>query len=66
MFSKLKVASSIRLFLGILAVLVWGGLYLTGFNSIHWLLYVPAAILTVASVTGICPGIFLSKMVTKG
>lgn len=38
---------------GVIAVGIW----LTGFDKVHWLLYVPVAFLTFAGVTGICPGL---------
>ena len=36
-------------------ILIWLGIYLTGFSNVHWLLYVPAVVLIFAAVTGICP-----------
>ena len=33
------------------------GIYLTGFDNVHWLLYVPPVMLIFAAVTGVCPGL---------
>jgi len=50
------------LFLSI-AVLILAGIWLTGFNRVHWFLYLPPAFLAFAGVTGICPGlIFWRKL----
>ena len=63
--SKLKINISVRVFFAFLAGVILAGIGLTGFNSVHWLLYVPLAILVFAAVTGICPGLFIARMVTK-
>ena len=43
------------------AILISIGIWLSGFNQVHWLLYVPVAALTFAGITGICPGLILFK-----
>lgn len=35
------------------------GIYLTGVEEVHWLLFVPPAMLVFAAVTGICPGLMI-------
>lgn len=37
------------------------GIWLTGFDKVHWWLYVPPAALTFAALTGICPGLGVWK-----
>ncbi|HEX8989781.1 MAG TPA: hypothetical protein VF816_17620 [Rhodocyclaceae bacterium] len=50
------------LFLSVAGVIVLG-ISLTGFDKVHWLLFVPVAFLSFAGLTGICPGlIFWSKV----
>lgn len=44
-----------------LSILIFAGIYLTGFENVHWLLYLPAAGLLLAGITGICPGHLLWK-----
>ncbi len=34
---------------------IWLGIILTGFSDVHWALYIPAAGMTFAAITGICP-----------
>ena len=37
-------------------LMLWIGIYLTGFDVVHWLIYVPATMAVFAFATGICPG----------
>lgn len=39
------------------SLIIFAGIWLSGFNSVHWLLYVPAVMLAFAAVSGICPGL---------
>jgi hypothetical protein len=49
-----------------IAAIMMLGIWLTGFDKAHWVLYLPPAFLTFAGITGICPGlIFWSKMGLK-
>jgi len=43
------------------AGLILLGIWLTGFNVVHWVLYLPVAALVFAGVTGICPGYLIFK-----
>jgi hypothetical protein len=55
--------SALRMLFLTMAVIILIGIALTGFGSVHWLLYAPVVFLTIAAVTGICPGlIFWKKM----
>src|SRR5258706_5299315 len=39
------------------------GIYCTGFSTVNWLLYLPAASFIFAAITGICPSLIaISKM----
>jgi len=55
------VGTPIRVFLFVISAVIWLGIWLTGFNTVHWLLYAPAAFLLFAAITGICPGIMFSN-----
>lgn len=39
---KYKIGSEMRLFFSVSGSVVWLGIWLTGFDVVHWLLYVPA------------------------
>jgi len=45
------------------AVLLGAGIGLSGFNKVHWLLYVPTALLIFAGATGICPTLIVFKKI---
>jgi hypothetical protein len=45
------------------ALIVFIGIWLTGFDKVHWFLYVPVITLTFAGITGICPGLIFWKKV---
>lgn len=64
MFSNMKISPAFRIFLSIVAATIWLGIWHTGFSVASWILYVPAVFLSLAAVTGICPGIFFSKLIS--
>lgn len=55
------IPGSMRFFLLVISALLWLGIYLTGFGTVHWVLYLPAIFFVFAGVTGICPGMFFSR-----
>ncbi|MDX2504927.1 MAG: DUF2892 domain-containing protein [Gammaproteobacteria bacterium] len=42
-------------------LVVFTGIFLSGYTTVHWLLYIPATVMLFAAITGICPGIVLFK-----
>ncbi len=59
--------TAIRMLFLMLSAIVLVGIWLTGFGVAHWFLYVPAAALAFAGITGICPGyLIFRKMGFKG
>lgn len=63
MMEKLKISMEMRLwFIGPILML-WSGIYLSGFATVHWLIYVPAVFALFASLSGLCPGMFLIRSV---
>lgn len=53
--------SAIRMLFLVMAAFILLGIWLTGFNVVHWVLYLPVAALIFAAVTGICPGYMVFK-----
>lgn len=53
--------SAMRMLFLTLAALIFFGIWLTGFNVVHWVLYLPVIALVFAGVTGICPGYMLFR-----
>ena len=59
--------SAIRMLFLFMAVFISLGIWLTGINNVHWLLFIPPAALVFAGVTGICPGyLIFRKLGFKG
>lgn len=52
---------AMRFFFLVAGSIIWTGIFLTGFRTAHWVLYVPAIFFLIAAITGICPGIILSN-----
>jgi hypothetical protein len=44
-----------------LAAIFFTGIWLTGFDRVHWFIYVPVVFLVFAGVSGICPGLIIWK-----
>jgi hypothetical protein len=57
-----KISAAMRFFFFVVGSVVLLGIWLTGFNIVHWLLYVPVVFFYFAAVTGICPGLIFSGM----
>jgi len=55
------ISNAMRFFLLSVSIVLWTGIWLTGFGTIHWLLYLLGAFLLFAVVTGICPGMIISN-----
>jgi len=56
-------SKALRMTFIINGIMIFLGIWLTGFDTAHWLLYLPAAFLTFAGITGICPSLIINKMV---
>lgn len=54
-----------RLFFLIVSLTIWLGIWLTGFDVAHWVLYIPAIFLSFAAVTGFCPGMIITRTLLK-
>lgn len=58
-----NASNSVRIFLFNLAVISMVGVWLSGFGNVHWFSYVLPLFLTVAAITGFCPGLFISSKI---
>ena len=54
-----------RVFFLVVSMVIWLGIWLTGFSIAHWVLYIPAVFLLVAAVTGYCPGMIITRTLFK-
>ena len=59
----MTMSSALRAQFISIAVIVFAGIWLTGFDKAHWFLYVPVVTLTFAGISGICPGLLFWKKV---
>ncbi len=50
-----RASKEMKIWFALFGIIIWLGIYLTGFSNVNWLLYVPAVALIFAAVTGICP-----------
>ena len=53
--------SAIRMTFILVAALILVGIWLTGFQNVHWFLYLPPVVLLFAGITGICPSFMIFK-----
>ena len=59
----MKASKPMRIWYAFMGLMIWAGIYLTGFSNVSWLLYVPAGAAIFAAITGICPSqIVIFKM----
>ncbi len=56
------MSAAMRFFLVVIGSVILLGIWLTGFDKVHWLLYVPVVFFYFAAVTGICPSLKFSGM----
>jgi len=58
-----KMQISMKVFFLFVGLLLWTGIWLTGFDKAHWILYLPATFFLFSAITGICPGmIFFNEL----
>lgn len=53
----MKASPSMRTWFAMVGIILWTGIYLSGFAHVNWLIYVPAAGFIFAAATGICPSL---------
>ena len=58
-------SKALRLTFVLIGLVVFLGIWLTGVNVVHWLLFLPAILLVFAGVTGICPSLIINKKIFK-
>ncbi|KPK50746.1 MAG: hypothetical protein AMS22_11770 [Thiotrichales bacterium SG8_50] len=56
------MSAAMRFFLVVVGSIVLLGIWLTGFDNAHWVLYLPVVFFYLAAVTGICPGLKFANM----
>ncbi|PCJ88507.1 MAG: hypothetical protein COA54_01940 [Thiotrichaceae bacterium] len=51
-----KMDKSKKAFFLFVGLIMWAGIWLTGFDTVHWILFLPATFFLFSAITGICPG----------
>jgi hypothetical protein len=59
--TKYRISPAMRFFFLVSGAIIWGGIWFTGVTVVHWLLYIPAVFFAFAALSGVCPGIIISK-----
>ncbi len=60
-----KMDAATKAFFLFMGLLLWAGIWLSGFENVHWLMYLPATFFLISAVTGICPGLIFFKEVFR-
>jgi hypothetical protein len=55
----------LRILFAVSGLILWLGLWHTGFGVASWVLYVPALFFPFAALSGICPGLGLSRLLAS-
>ncbi|MBF0153247.1 MAG: hypothetical protein HQL64_05855 [Magnetococcales bacterium] len=55
--------SAQRVFFLSQALIIGAGIWLSGFQNVHWFLYLPVLFLVFAGISGICPGMIILRKI---
>ncbi len=58
-----KASNSVRLFFVNVTMLLMVGIWLSGFEKVHWFMYAAPVFFMFAAITGFCPGLIISKKI---
>lgn len=58
-----KASKAMRFFLFNAAVMMLVGLWLTGFDRVHWFAYFVPGFFLLAAAAGICPGLIMAQKI---
>ncbi len=60
-----KMEPSMKAFFLFVGAVMWLGIWLTGFEQTHWVLYLPATFFVISAIVGICPGMLVFKEIFR-
>ncbi|WP_456445877.1 hypothetical protein [Thiolapillus sp.] len=58
-----KASKAMRFFFFNTAVFILIGIWLTGFDKVHWFLYIVPGFFLFAAAVGICPGLIITQKI---
>jgi hypothetical protein len=60
-----RTGAPMRIFLMNSAIFIVIGIWLTGFDKVHWFIYFIPGIFALSSIFGVCPGLNLWQILLK-
>ncbi len=60
-----KMQLPMKAFFFFIGIVLWAGIWLTGLDKTHWLLFLPASFFIFSAFTGICPGLIFFNTVFR-
>ena len=60
-----KSGNAMRMFIINSTLFIFAGIWLSGFDQVHWFIYVIPAIYSLSALFGICPGINLWRIILR-
>lgn len=61
--SLFTASASMRMFMFNASLMMLVGIWLTGFDKVHWFIYVVPAFFIFATLTGLCLGLVLPRLI---
>lgn len=61
--SLFTASASMRMFMFNSAILILIGIWLTGFETVHWFIYLVPAFYIFAAMTGLCLGLVIPRLI---
>ena len=58
-----KASKAVRFFFFVVSAVAFIGIWLSGFNNVHWFSYELPGFFLFAAITGFCPGMIISKKI---
>ena len=58
-------SKALRMTFILIGMFIFLGIWLSGLNVAHWVLFLPAIFLIFAGITGICPSLIINKKIFK-
>ena len=47
------------------SVIAFIGIYLSGYDQVHWFMYTVPVVYLLSAATGFCPGLFIAKLILR-
>jgi len=61
--SLFTASASMRMFMFNASVFILIGIWLSGFDQVHWFIYFVPVFFLLAAVTGFCPGMVIPRLI---